>query len=163
MLKRLQCGFTIAELLVVVAVVAVGATLAAPGASQMIANRRVQGAAESILDGLNGARTEAVRRNAPVRFTLGADGWTIALVSSGDTLQAFRTGDWGGLSVAPAGGVNAVTFLPTGLLQAGTQLSQVTVTSTASDSRSRRVNVFGGGLIRMCDPDMAVADDPRRC
>ena len=60
-------GFTLIELLVVIAVAAVGMTLAAPGAMQMIAKRKVQNAAQSILDGLSQARTEAVRRNAAVQ------------------------------------------------------------------------------------------------
>jgi type IV fimbrial biogenesis protein FimT len=158
-------GFTLIELLVVIAVAAVGMTLAAPGAMQMIAKRKVQNAAQSILDGLSQARTEAVRRNAAVQFALRSDGigWTVTQVSSGDTLRSYRSGDWGSLQLTSAGAVNSVTFLPTGLLQGGTQLSQLDLSSTASAAAQRRINVFGGGLIRMCDPTVASTDDPRRC
>lgn len=162
--RRRQHGFTLVELLVTVTVVALGVMLAAPGASSMITNRKVQGAAQSILDGLNIARVEAVRRNAPVRFAMNADGrgWTVTHVGSGDTLQSFTSSDWSGLALTatPASGV---TFMPTGLLQTGTQLSQVTVAAPVTDTRTRRVNVFGGGLIRMCDPEVSAANDPRRC
>lgn len=160
-----QRGFTLTELLVTVAILAVGATLVAPGASQMMANRRVQGAAQNILDGLNQARAEAVRRNAPVRFSLHPEGngWSLVQTSSGDTLQSFKTTDWSSLVIEPAGAASSVTFLPNGLRQAGTQLSQVTISSPAGDSAVRRINVFGGGLVRMCDPGITAADDPRRC
>lgn len=158
-------GFTLIELLVTVAIVAVAATLAAPGASQMMASRRVQTAAQSILDGLNKARTEAVRRNTPVQFALRTDGigWTVTQPSSGDTLQSYSSGDWSALQVNSAG-ATAVTFLATGLRQTdGTPLSQVTVSSPVGSAPSRVINVFGGGLIRMCDPGITATDDPRRC
>lgn len=160
-----QRAFTLTELLVAIAVLAVAATLAAPGAGQMIAKRKVQGAAQSILDGITQARAEAVRRNAPVRFSLRPDGigWTVTQVSSGDTLRSYSSGEWSSLELASAGSANSVTFLPTGLLQGGTQLSQLTVSSPAADVAIRRINVFGGGMIRMCDPTISVVDDPRRC
>lgn len=162
--RRGQHGFTLMELLVTVTIVAVGAMLAAPGANTMITNRKVQGAAQSILDGLNIARMEAIRRNAPVRFTMNTDGrgWTVTQVGSGTTVQEFSSSDWSGLSLTttPA---TAVTFMPSGLLQTGTQLSQVTVAAPVDDARTRRVNVFGGGLIRMCDPAITADNDPRRC
>ena len=167
MLKRLaarvQRGVTVVELLVAVGIVAIGASLAAPGVATMIGNRKVQGAAQNIIDGLNQARTEAVRRNAAVRFTLEATGWTLTQVNSGSTVQSFASSDWSSLLVTNTGGPS-VTFLPTGVLQSGgVQLSQVTVASTAGELRTRRVNVFGGGLIRMCDPAVTTADDPRGC
>ncbi|AEG92315.1 GspH/FimT family pseudopilin [Ramlibacter tataouinensis] len=165
MLKCLHRGVTLIELLTVVAILAIGATLAAPGASQMLTNRKVQGAAQSILDGLNHARAEAVRRNAAVRFTMRADGtgWEVTRVTPGETLQSYASTDWLGLTLSYTDAVRSVTFLPTGLLNPGTQLSQVTISGAAADSRTRRVNVFGGGLIRMCDPAVTTAADPRRC
>jgi type IV fimbrial biogenesis protein FimT len=158
-------GFTLVELLVTLAVLAVAATLAAPGVTQMIAKRKVQGAAQSILDGLNQARAEAVRRNAPVRFALRPDGigWTLTQVSSGDTLRAYSSADWANLLLASADAATSVTFLPTGLLQGGTQLSRLTVSSPGVEAASRRINVFGGGMIRMCDPAITADGDPRRC
>lgn len=145
-----------------VAVLAVGASLAAPGAATLLANRKVQGAAQSILDGLHQARIEALRRNAPVRFTLAGTGWSLTQVSSGDALRSFASSEWSSLAISASGG-SSVTFLPTGLLQSGGQMSQVAVASPVGDTRSRRINIFGGGLIRMCDPAITVADDPRKC
>jgi type IV fimbrial biogenesis protein FimT len=158
-------GVTLIELMVVVAIVAVGATLAAPGASQMIAARKVQNAAQGILDGLNNARAEAVRRNAPVRFALRADGtgFTVVQPDTGATLQSLRNPDWAALQVSSSGAANTVTFLATGLRATGAQLSQVTVASPLGDAPTRRIHVFGGGLIRMCDPAVTAANDPRRC
>ena len=155
-------GFTLVELLVAVAVLSASAMLAAPSIGQMVANRRVQSAAQNLLDALNSARAEAVRRNAPVRFELDAQrqGWTMVQATSGETFQAYKAPEWSGLQIAPGSTAAAVTFLPNGLRQGGTQLSQITV---SSDGSVRRINVFGGGLVRMCDPGVTVPDDPRRC
>lgn len=164
MLKR--AGFTLVELVIVMAIVAIGAALAFPGVAQMLSNRQVQSAAESILTGLNQARSEAVRRNTPVNFSLRADrlGWTVAQVAPANTLLSANDPAWRGLTITSAGSADTVTFLPTGLRQAGgTQLSEVTIASTVNDSRTRRIHVFGGGLIRMCDPAVTEAADPRRC
>lgn len=157
-------GFTLVELMVVVAIVAITATLAAPNFAQMLANYRVRSAAEGILTALNFARAEAVRRNSPVSFSLsaGSSGWTVSQVSSTATLQTHSNNE-PATSVTSGTAATAVTFLPTGLVQAGTQLGQVTVSSPVDGSQTRRINVFGGGLIRMCDPGITGGNDPRRC
>jgi type IV fimbrial biogenesis protein FimT len=158
-------GVTLVELMVVLAVVAVGATLAAPGMAQVIANYRVRAAAESILGGLNFARTEALRRNTPVSFTLAASGsgWAVRQVSSGAALLSRSDNDSPGTVVASVNSALSVTFLSNGLLQSGTRMSQVTVSSLVGASDTRRIDIYGGGLIRMCDPAVSAADDPRRC
>jgi type IV fimbrial biogenesis protein FimT len=158
-------GFTLVELLVVVAIVAVSATLAAPSFAQMIANYRVRGAADGILGALNFARTEALRRNTPVAFALssGGSGWSVSQLSTSTTLQSRSAGDVPGLSVTSSSSATSVTFLANGLIQSGTQLSELTVASAVGNANTRRIHVFGGGLIRMCDPAVTAASDPRRC
>jgi len=157
-------GFTLIELMVVVSIIAISATLVGPSFSQAIANYRVRSAAESVLNGLNYARSEAVRRNSAVSFTLagGGSGWTVSQVSPSTTLQTRSNNDSPGTTVTSVGSTS-VTFLPTGLVQTGTPLTQATVTSSVSSTNSRRINIYGGGLIRMCDPGISTANDPRRC
>jgi type IV fimbrial biogenesis protein FimT len=158
-------GVTLVELMVVVAIAAVGATLAAPGLSQMLANYKVRGAAESILAGLNQARAEAVRRNSPVTFSLSANGsgWAVTQLSTSATIESRSNNDSPGATVVSSTPATSVTFLSTGLLQAGTQMGRVTVSTGMGGTNTRRIDIFGGGLIRMCDPAIAMANDPRRC
>lgn len=164
MLRRAH-GVTLVELLVVLLIVAIGATLAAPSFAQMVANYKVRSAAEGILNGLNFARTEALRRNAAVRFSLtaGGSGWAVSQVSPATTLQSRSDNESPGTTVASSSAAKSVTFLPNGLLQSGAQMTQVTISSIVDATDTRRINVFGGGLIRMCDPAVTTADDPRRC
>ena len=63
-------GFTLVELLITVAVFGMLLALAAPSFSSWIRNAKVRTAAEAILNGLQLARGEAVRRNVQVRFQL---------------------------------------------------------------------------------------------
>lgn len=159
-------GFTLIELMVVVAIIAIGASLAAPSFSQMVANYRVRSAAESMLNGVNYARAEAVRRNSDVKFSLttGGSGWTVRQDSPSATLQSRSNNDSPGTGVVSSNFSTDVTFVSTGLVKpTGTQMTQVTVSSDVAGTNSRRINIFGGGLIRMCDPGVATANDPRRC
>jgi len=165
MLKRGR-GFTLIELLMALVVMAIGATLAAPSIASMIASRRVQSFSQSLLDGLQTARAEAVRRNTRVRFSLRPDGigWTLSDAASGTPLQGATDPDWAAVRVTSSNAATSVDFLPNGLRQGGLQIEQLTVASAdASDRTQRRINVFGGGLIRLCDPAVGAANDPRRC
>ena len=63
-------GFSIMEMLVVLAIAAVLLSIAVPSFTQSLTNSRVQAIAESIQSGLVRARSESINRNAPVRFQL---------------------------------------------------------------------------------------------
>jgi len=72
-----QHGVTLIELLVTLTIAAGLMALAAPAFSTWMTNVRIRTTAESILSGINYAKSEAAGRNATVRFqltsTLGAD------------------------------------------------------------------------------------------
>jgi type IV fimbrial biogenesis protein FimT len=158
-------GFTLIELMVTVVIIAISLALAAPSFVQLVSNYRLRGAAESIVNGLNLARAEAVRRNAQVSFALTGtkSGWTVT-DSGGAVIQTRADSETGGLTAASSNSATSVTFLPTGLVNAtGTWLTQVDLSSSASGTGTRRINVIGGGLIRMCDPAVTLTNDPRRC
>ncbi len=59
-------GFTLTELLIVIAIVAIMAAIAFPNMSQWIASRRAASQAEQVANLLRFARGEAVRLNLPV-------------------------------------------------------------------------------------------------
>ena len=164
--RAAERGFTLIELLITVAVLVVGLSLAAPNLSQQILNYRVRSAAEGMLHGLNFARTEAIRRNTPVSFTVttGSSAWSVAQVSTAAVLAQRAAGESPGVTSTSVGSIWTLTFRPTGLVDtSAARLSQLTLTSQANNPDTRQIDVFGGGLIRMCNPNTGVADDPRRC
>lgn len=60
-------GFTLIELMVVIAVVAVLMMVAVPNMRNFLQNNRITSAANQVHASLNLARTEAIKRQAPIR------------------------------------------------------------------------------------------------
>ena len=78
---RLQRGFTLVELLVSITLMALLMLLAAPSVGAWIQNGQIRTAADTVVNGLQIARSEAVRRNTLARFqlmTTAADGCALS-------------------------------------------------------------------------------------
>ena len=63
-------GFSIIELMVMVSIAGILLAVAVPSLQATINSARTRGVAESVYNGLSLARSEAIRRNAPMRFQL---------------------------------------------------------------------------------------------
>jgi type IV fimbrial biogenesis protein FimT len=162
-------GVSLVELMVVLAVAAILASLAAPSFSTMLANSRVRTGVDGILAGLQLARTEAIRRNTNVSFTLSTGtGWTVAVVSPAASIQARPTSDAGAnLQVTTLNNQTSLTFTSTGTV-AGydptANLTKITVAPpTGIDADSLQIDIFAGGQARMCNLAITTANDPRSC
>lgn len=88
-------GFTLIELLVTIAVAIILATVAVPGFQRMIAINRVAADYNEVLTGLNFARSEAVKRRAPVQFVASNNGsWEyVVSIVGGSDLRSRRGRD----------------------------------------------------------------------
>lgn len=166
-------GFTLVELMIVIAILAILMTLAAPSFSVIIANSKIRANAQAIIDGLQLARAEAIRRNERVKFVLSSDtSWTV-ITNANTTIQTRSAGDGGGgilLSPTPSNST-MVTFNPLGRVVNNTDgsstLTQVdidvpTTVISATESHDLRIIISSGGLIRLCDPNIG-SGDPRSC
>lgn len=65
-------GVTLVELMVVVAIIAILAGIAAPSFQGMMANSRLNSAANDVFSGLHVAKSEAIRQNTSIRFCVNA-------------------------------------------------------------------------------------------
>jgi type IV fimbrial biogenesis protein FimT len=72
-----QAGFTVVELMIVVAIVAVLMAMAAPSFSEYLSKRRVDGVMSELVTDMHYARSEAVSRNETVKITFGTDCYVI--------------------------------------------------------------------------------------
>ena len=81
-------GFTLIELMIVVALVAIVATLAAPSFRELLARKRLEGIASELSSDLHYARSEAVSRNATVRVTFGSGCYLLTAQPDGSSASS---------------------------------------------------------------------------
>lgn len=110
MKKKTQSGFTIIELMVVVAVAAALAVFAVPNLTVMVKNNRIATQANDLVGAMNIARSEAVKRAlqanvcaratdtscAAANATDWSNGWIVYLdtnLAAGNTLGVLDAGD----------------------------------------------------------------------
>lgn len=80
-----QQGLTMVELMVTIAILAIVLAIGIPNLSSWMQNVQIKSTAESVLNGLQLARSEAVRQNTRTRFQLtsssGMGSWTVVTYS----------------------------------------------------------------------------------
>lgn len=104
LITPLQRGVTLIELIIGIAVLSILLAIGMPSFGLWIQNTQTRTAAESILNGLQLARNEAVRRNANVRFSLtnatGVVAWQVGCESVREDcpadIQSHAAGEGGG-------------------------------------------------------------------
>ncbi|HSH08325.1 MAG TPA: GspH/FimT family pseudopilin [Burkholderiales bacterium] len=97
---------TIIELMIGLAIVAIVLFVAVPAFTIFLQNQQIKNAAQTVMQGLNTARAEAIRRNQPVRFQFVSDltagcalstsslAWVVSLVNPAGNCEA-TPGDMG--------------------------------------------------------------------
>ena len=166
---RKNAGFSLIELMVSVVVLGILASIAVPSFQAWIRNTQIRNAAESIANGLQRARAEAVSRNTNTSFVMGTDSsWTISVVNPASTIDQ-RLASEGSKNVTRTvlpTGATTVTFSNVGLVvpnaDASNSITQVDLVA-AGGSQNLRVTIGTGGNARMCDPNLASGSNPRAC
>jgi len=185
-------GFTIVELLVTVTVLGIVLMLGLPNLSAWLQNTQIRNSAEATVSGLQLARTEALRRNRQVRFNLvdtldascnliaTGSSWVVSMADPtgkcdadpSDITDPFvvqkRSGQDGSQNVSVSASASSVFFnglgSASGVLQiAVTNPSGGACQSAAGPMRCLQINVGSSGSVRMCDPAVTDATDPRKC
>jgi type IV fimbrial biogenesis protein FimT len=168
-----QKGFTLVELVVTMVVLVAVSTIAIPAFQTAIGNAQIRTVAESIRDGLQQARVEAIKRNARVKFTLqNNSAWQVGCVIQTTTCptvitQKSATEGSSSNTTVTADNDTAV-FSSFGTRDPATPvgLSVVNITNTqvkAEERRALRVILAAGGNVKVCDPSVTAAGDPRTC
>jgi type IV fimbrial biogenesis protein FimT len=175
-----QRGVTLIELAVALVVFGVLLVAAFPNFIAWIRNTQVRTATEAVLNGIQLARAEAVRRNTVVQFVIVPNTitWTVGcVIATADcpaTIQARSVEEGGSANTVPTiepGGATTLTFNGMGRVVANddgspsiTHVEVDSRTLSAAESRELRVMIAAGGSVKMCDPSPYIADDdPRVC
>lgn len=173
MVNHQQSGFSLVELLVTIGIIGIIVTIALPSYTQFIANTQIRSTAESISNGLQVARAEAIKRNANVSFTLANNtSWIVGcptVTANCPTLiqqKPAKEGASGTITLTIIG-TNTVSFTGLGTTTSTTgQMTQVTVDNssiTAAESKDLRITIGIGGNARVCDPNVSSVTDSRKC
>jgi type IV fimbrial biogenesis protein FimT len=173
MRARHQRGFTLIEIMVSIAVLALLFMVGIPSFTLFIQNSRTRAAADALLNGLQTTRGEAINRNACVQLkVVNQSGWVMSTCADPDTALQSRSASEGTANVASTmTGGDTVSFNGLGRVlnpnpgDGSLPFSQVELTNSTlsdTDSRKLRIVVPPGGGIRMCDPKVA-SGDTRAC
>ena len=180
-----HAGFTIIELTIVLAIMALLMAIGMPGFKEWIENTHIRSAAESVQSGMNLARAEAVRRNTAIELRLDAGtttGWVVGcpivvppVATCPEVIQVRTSADGSSsrtmVTVSGTGDTDRIfRFNNLGRMtkpvpNAGTSVNVDldTTSLVAARSRDLRLIVDIGGGVRMCDPSVSTAGDPRKC
>lgn len=170
-----QHGATLIEMLIGIAILAILMMVGLPSYTAWMQNTQIRNATESVLNGMQLARNEAVRRNINVQLALGAQSsWTISVPSTAEQIQS-RTYGAGSTNVTVAvlpANATKITFSSLGRVVANADASAIitqldfnvpTAILAETASRNLRIVVTAGGNVRMCDPTVTADTDPRLC
>jgi type IV fimbrial biogenesis protein FimT len=162
-------GFTLIELLIAFGLVGILTLIAVPAFQHWIQNTQIRNGTEGIMNGMQIARAEAIRRNTIVQFVMSTgSGWTIATAAAPTAIIQSRVAEEGSsnaaITVTPAGS-DRVSFNGMGWIAANadaspaiTSIDVTSATMSGTEVRPLRVIVSTGGSPRMCDPAVGVGD-----
>lgn len=185
-------GFSLIEMLITLVVLGILFMIGLPSMATWMQNTQVRNSAEGLISGLQLARNEALRRNRTVQFTLvetldascapatSGTSWIVSVTdpsslcdqapSEAGAQIVQKRGQEGSVNALIAASTPTVGFNGIGRLT--TAAAQIDVTSQTANCqtgspvgpiRCLRVNVSTSGSIRMCDPAVTDAADPRAC
>jgi type IV fimbrial biogenesis protein FimT len=172
-------GFTMIELMVVIAITAVLLAVAAPSFVNYIAKQRVEGLMSELGTDLQYARSEAVARNTDVRITFGTGCYVIHTQPDGATASSCSQIDGvasvmgaaaaasaveikttkvraAQATIAPEGGISFLQFEPirgAAAWDSAASAAAVTVQSSAGSWQLRALVNQSVGRLRFCSPN----------
>ncbi|WP_263258810.1 GspH/FimT family pseudopilin [Pseudomonas oryzihabitans] len=162
--KRLS-GFTLIEVLVVIALLGIVTALVAPGFASLVQSNRVQAAAGELQRALYYARSEAMSRGVNVVVTTDpedANGWMGALrittaktvvLPNAEVLRQYSGGLGNGVNGTGAVGgtpLTSLTFQPNGSLKLSGEAT-IRVCATNALTRGKQFTLNQGGVLSVAD------------
>jgi type IV fimbrial biogenesis protein FimT len=144
-----QAGFTLIEVVVVVALLGIVAAIAAPSFRSFIGTMNSKSAAFDLINDLTIARSEAIKRNANTSLAPVAGDWTKGwqVLDAGGATLYERAALSSALNVS---GATAVVFTPNGRLSVDTAdaIRKWSISSTISGVTARCVVISPTGSAR---------------
>lgn len=185
--RHKQRGVSMIELMIGLVIGAILLTMGAPALSDWIQNMRIRNAADSIVNGLQLTRSEAVKRNTMAYFQLaGVDtdsSWNScaysdpAVACPADSLiQSYSSSEGSTQNIEASTTTRTLFFNGLGRMTTAITGNNATIditnstidnclhsTPTPGTMKCMRVLVSPGGQIRLCNPLFDLASNPQGC
>lgn len=130
----LASGFSLVELLIVVVLLGILASIAIPSFQNMIAQGRLSNNSNDLMGAIQFARGEAIKRNQPITLSFNGQDWIVQ--DANNTL--LRSGSIpDSLSITSA----TIAFAPTGLKTTTGTSTLCLYSSTGSSDKARKIDV----------------------
>ncbi len=161
--SRRGAGFTLVELMVTIAVLAILLAIGIPAFASLIAANRLTSATNELVASLQTARTEAIRRNARVTVCPAAPGATACSGDWRDGWMAF-VDPTPGNAPAPESANDILLRggpLPTGLVVVANAPLSSYVSFTADGMSKQLDGASLADILRVCSTSTALTNDRR--
>lgn len=144
--KRLttSAGFTLIELMVTIAVLAIIVSIAAPSVSNQLANQRVKSTVSTIENALKEAKAESLirRQNITVRYNTNVNPKTVTVLDGNTILSTYNIHDQSTVNqVITPTSVTAITFQPNKIVADGANATYTICDSASTNETPRQVSI----------------------
>jgi type IV fimbrial biogenesis protein FimT len=155
MLRAAQRGISLIEIAIGLAIIGIGMAWAIPSYSNWIQNTKIRNMAESIVNGLQLARSEAIGRNAQVQFVLTAANATSAREDDNLATLGSDTGtNWIVRAILPpVGGLPNYAYVSGGIGAEGANNATVQAGDMAITGGTSAVTFNGFGRLMTTNDD----------
>lgn len=144
---RAVAGFTLIELMVTLAVVAITLAIGVPSFQGIVSDNRLSSAANGLIGAFNIARSEAIKRGRSITVTPTGTDWNdggiVAVVTPVETIKSFSAST--GITISMDSAV--YTFLPSGFISLAAAEELMVCDSARTGETGRKISISVSGRI----------------
>lgn len=143
-------GFTLVEMMIVVTIVAILASLAAPSFRNLIESQRIRSASSDLYFSLARARSEAIKRNTDISLSSIGGNWASGWQISHPTTAGSFIEEHPSVANITIAGPASVTYQRSGRIQGGGSVTLTLSGQVDSNKRCVYVDVSGRPVVKSC-------------